>query len=136
MANYDLQYLKIPSKKSILGLAFPMRQDGVGGFLTQNQDLGSLRDCVKQLILTSRGARVMRPDYGTDIRKSVFEPLTSDLVEQLRSHINDTIKKYEPRVIVQRLILTPDYERNQLNIKMKITSKDDLLNAEMVEVLV
>ena len=136
MANYDLQYLKIPSKKSILGLAFPMRQDGVGGFLTQNQDLGSLRDCVKQLILTSRGARVMRPDYGTDIRKSVFEPLTSDLGEHLRSHINDTIKKYEPRVIVQRLILTPDYERNQLNIKMKITSKDDLLNAEMVEVLV
>ena len=78
----------------------------------------------------------MRPDYGTDIRKSVFEPLTSDLVEQLRSQIIETIKKYEPRVIVQRLILTPDYERNQLNIKMKITSKDDLLNAEMVEVLV
>jgi len=113
-----------------------MRQDGVGGFITQNENLGSLRDCVKQLLLTAKGSRVMRPDFGTDIRKSVFEPLTSDAIDRLRGQILTAIQTYEPRVIVKNISLTPDYERNQLTIKLLMTSKDDLLNAEMVEVLV
>ena len=136
MSVYDLQYLKIPSKKQILGMAFPMKLDGVGGFLAQNENLRSLKDCVTQLILTNRGSRVMRPDYGTDVRSSVFEPLTSDLVSRIKAQITETIEKYEPRVIVKRLSVEPNYERNQLNIKLFITSKDDLLNGELVEILV
>ena len=65
MGNFDLEYVSVPGKNRILGLAFPMRTDGVGGFLTSNENLGSLRDCVIQLIMTRRGARVMRPDFGT-----------------------------------------------------------------------
>lgn len=113
-----------------------MLEDGVGGYISQNENLASLRDGVKQLLLTSRGARVMRPDYGTDIRKSVFEPLTKEMVDTLRSQIVETIRKYEPRVIVQKLELTPDHENHQLNIQLLITSKDDLLNTELVEILV
>lgn len=113
-----------------------MREDGIGGYISQNENLVSLHDCVKQLLLTSRGARVMRPDYGTDIRKSVFEPLTAEMVDTLRSQIIETIIKYEPRVIVRKLELTPDHENHQLNIQLLITSKDDLLNRELVEILV
>ena len=136
MANFDLQYVTIPSRKNVLGLAFPMRNDGVGGFLTQNENLGALRDGVRQLLLTSRGARVMRPDFGTDIRKSVFEPLTEDVIDSLRNQIIEAITKYEPRVIVKKLAVDADYERNQLNIKLRIASKDDLLTDELVEVIV
>ena len=110
MPNFDLNYVKTPSKERILGLAFPMLNEGVGGFLSQNENLRSLSDCVKQLILTGRGARVMRPDFGTDLRASVFEPLTEDLINALKEQILTTIAKYEPRVIVKRLELSPDFE--------------------------
>jgi phage baseplate assembly protein W len=105
MANFELKYLKEPKKNRILGLAYPMRLDGVGGYLTQNENLGSLRDCVIQLIMTQKGARVMRPDFGTDVRSSLFEPLNAQLVENLRSQILEAIAKYEPRVIVKDLAL-------------------------------
>ena len=136
MASFDLQNLQVPNKKNILGLAFPMRLEGVGGYASQNENIGALRDGVLQLILTTRGARVMRPDYGTDLRKSVFDPLDATILQSLRNQITSTISKYEPRVIVKKLTLTPDYERNQLNVQLLITSKDDLLNAQMVEVIV
>tara|TARA_R110000824_G_scaffold61487_16_gene163567 strand:- start:3915 stop:4256 length:342 start_codon:yes stop_codon:yes gene_type:complete len=113
-----------------------MREDGTGGFLSSNENLGSLRDGVRQLILTSRGARVMRPDYGTDIRKSVFNPLDNTMINTLREQIVSTIATYEKRVIVKKLTLVPDEENHKLIIKLLITSKDDLLNAAMVEVLV
>jgi hypothetical protein len=136
MNTFDLEYVNVPGKNRILGLAFPMRNDGVGGFLTSNENLGSLRDCVIQLIMTRRGARVMRPDYGTDIRESVFEPMDSRLMDTLRHQITSTIAKYEPRVIIKSLNLVPDWETNKLTIKLLLSSKDDLLNTESVELLV
>ena len=78
----------------------------------------------------------MRPDFGTDVRASVFEQFTDDLIDTLRSQILETIAKYEPRVIVKRISLTPDYENHTLKIELYITSKDDLLNGELVEVLI
>jgi len=136
MPNFDLNYVKSVSKNRILGVAFPMRNDGIGGYVAQNENIRSLRDCVIQLLMTGRGARVMRPDYGTDLRASVFEPLTEDLIGSLRKQILQVIAKYEPRVIVQRVEVTPDFERHTIKVQLYITSKDDLLNGELVEVLV
>jgi len=136
MSNFDLTYIKTPAANNILGVAFPMMREGVGGYIAQNHNLRSLRDCVIQLIMTGRGARVMRPDFGTDLRTSVFENLTQDLVDSLRAQILETISKYEPRVIVKRINLTPNYETHTLKVELYITSKDDLLNGELVEVLV
>tara|TARA_R100000458_G_C8230467_1_gene212296 strand:+ start:94 stop:504 length:411 start_codon:yes stop_codon:yes gene_type:complete len=135
MTNFELKYLKEPKKNRIQGLAYPMRLNGVGGYLTSNENLGSLRDCVIQLIMTPKGSRVMRPDFGTDLRTSMFEPLNSQLVENLRTQILSAIAKYETRVIVKDLSLFPNYENNSLLIKLIITSKDDLLNSELVEIL-
>jgi len=136
MPNFDLTYVKTNAKKTILGVAFPMMNEGVGGYFAQNQNLRSLRDCVVQLIMTGRGARVMRPDFGTDLRASVFEQFTDDMIDGLRTQILDTIAKYEPRVIVKRVALTPNFENHTLKVELYITSKDDLLSGELVEVLV
>ena len=136
MNTNDLNYITTNAKKRILGMAFPMMNEGIGGYVAQNENLRSLRDCVVQLIMTGRGARVMRPDYGTDLRASMFEQFTSEMIEVLRAQIIETIAKYEPRVIVKRVSLTPDYENHTLKVELYITSKDDLLNGELVEVLV
>ena len=58
------------------------------------------------------------------------------MIEVLRAQIIETIAKYEPRVIVKRIALNPDYENHTLKVELYITSKDDLLNGELVEVLV
>jgi uncharacterized protein len=135
MPNFDLNYIKTSSADRILGVAFPMR-NGVGGYLAQNENLRSLRDGIIQLIMTTRGARVMRPDFGTDLRASVFEPLDTEMIDVLRTQIIQTISKYEPRVIVKRVSLIPDYEQHTLKVELYITSKDDLLTGELIEVLV
>ena len=61
MVNFNLQYQKTENRTDILGLSFPMMLNGIGGVLTQSENLGALRDGIIQLIMTSRGARVMRP---------------------------------------------------------------------------
>ena len=136
MVNFNLQYQKTENRTNILGLSFPMRFEGIGGILTQNENLGSLRDGVIQLIMTSRGARVMRPDYGTDIRKSIFEPMDTATLQTLRGQITQTIATYEPRVIVHQLNLIPDEDRNSLTISLVLSTKNDLLTTTSVALTV
>tara|TARA_R110000824_G_scaffold169723_2_gene346860 strand:+ start:324 stop:734 length:411 start_codon:yes stop_codon:yes gene_type:complete len=136
MSYYDLEYISTPGKTRVLGVAFPMRHNGVGGVVTANENLGSLRDGIIQLLMTRKGARVMRPNFGTDLRAAMFEPLDTQLVETLRAQITKAITVYEPRVILKSLHLVPDYEKNTLYIKLSMSSKDDLLNTETVELLI
>tara|TARA_R100000152_G_C6754613_1_gene178328 strand:+ start:58 stop:468 length:411 start_codon:yes stop_codon:yes gene_type:complete len=136
MVNFNLQYQKTENRDDILGLAFPMRWDGIGGVLTQSENLGALKDGVIQLIMTSRGARVMRPDYGTDLRKSLFEPIDSTTLQTLRGQIAETIAKYEPRVVLQQLNIFPQEELNTLTIQLVLSTKNDLLTTTNVEITV
>ena len=136
MVNFNLQYQKTDNRDDILGMAFPMRWDGIGGVLTQSENLGALKDGVIQLIMTSRGARVMRPDYGTDLRKSMFEPMDSASIATLRAQISDTISKYEPRVVLQQLNVFPQDELNTLTVQLVLSTKNDLLTTTNVEITV
>ena len=45
MPNYDLNFVKTSTSERLLGVAFPMT-DGVGGYVAQNENLRSLRDCI------------------------------------------------------------------------------------------
>ena len=136
MVNFNLQYQKTENRTDILGLSFPMMLNGIGGVLTQSENLGALRDGIIQLIMTSRGARVMRPDYGTDIRKAVFEPMDTTTLQTLRGQITQTIATYEPRAVVQQLNLIPDEDRNSLTISLVLSTKNDLLTTTSVALTV
>ena len=136
MSNFDLEYVTTPGKNRILGLAFPMREDGVGGYAAQNENLGAIRDGLIQLLMTAPGERVMRPDFGTSLRSAVFEPLDEGLLSTLKGEILSTISKYEPRVIVKGIQLIPIWDTNQIAIELSITTTNDLLNTQMVELLV
>ena len=131
-----LKYLTAPDRQTIKGVAFPMLNKGTGGFVTQNTDLGALRDGVIQLLLTTRGSRVMRPDFGTDIHASLFEPLGRDVAAKIKSQIISSIAKYEPRVVVKSLRVLPLYDLQKIKIFLKITSKNDLLTGENIEILI
>ena len=79
-------------------LDFPYRFDGRGrtaGSLAKKH----IRDLIEQVLLTSPGERVMRPDFGSGLLAMVFEPnstalaATSQMLIQgaLQQHLGDLI---------------------------------------------
>lgn len=64
-------------------------------------------------IYTERGERVMMPTFGTSIPTSAHEPLTQQLIENIRDDL-ETVFNYDPRVEKIRLVLTPFYDSNSL----------------------
>lgn len=52
---------------------FPVHVDGRGRTASVDND-GHIRDLIEQLLFTSPGERVMRPDFGCGLLQMVFEP--------------------------------------------------------------
>ena len=66
-----------------------------------SKDASAIKQAIVNLLLTNKGERLMNPEYGSDIRRYLFEPLdygTSALVKQ---NIVTTIGRFEPRISVQ-----------------------------------
>ena len=83
-----------------------------------SRDASAIKQAIVNLLLTNKGERLMNPEYGSDIRRFLFEPLdygTSALVKQ---NIVTTIGRFEPRISVQEIISRPDFENNGFEITM------------------
>ena len=76
-----------------------------------------IKNDLLQLILTNPGERVMRPDWGTPLRTSVFEPITTGSLRKLRSDIVDAINRWEPRVSVD-VDIRPDEDGHILYVNI------------------
>ena len=59
-------------------LDFPYHFDGRGRSATTTRD-DHVRDLIEQILFTSPGERVMRPDFGSGLLELVFEPNSTAL---------------------------------------------------------
>lgn len=63
--------------------------------------------CVRQSILlllsTTRGERVMRPDYGCDLHRLVFSPNDATTAGLAIHYVRTAVERWEPRARVLRI---------------------------------
>jgi hypothetical protein len=62
-----------------------------------------LSDSIKQILLTEQGERVMRPDFGTRLRRKLFESIDQALVKEIQKEVVMAIARWEPRVEVVKV---------------------------------
>ena len=62
-----------------MNLKFNLQFDNFGRSATTNEDM-HIRDLIEQVLFTSPGERVNRPDFGCGLLQLVFQPNNSELV--------------------------------------------------------
>jgi len=78
----------------------------------------AVRDSIRNLVLTDRGERLFQPDIGCDIRGSLFENIDQNTILILKENIKSTIKQYEPRCVVQDVIVNANIDRHEVFVKI------------------
>jgi len=73
---------------------------------------------VKHLILTNKGERPFQPSLGTNINRLLFENIDVGIAAMLSQEIENTIKRYEPRVELASVEVVPDYENNGFSAEL------------------
>jgi phage baseplate assembly protein W len=74
---------------------------------------------IRNLVFTSRGDKPFNPFLGSRVSEMLFDPMDSISSVAIRSEIERTIKDFEPRVKLQKVEVTPDYDGNQYDVLIK-----------------
>jgi hypothetical protein len=137
MASYgDLAFVTRNDQKTIKGCEFPVLHTNTGGTFSNNFNLNAVKDGLIQLLLTNRGERPMRLDFGTNLRKAVFSPLDARTISELKQTIASAIKKYEDRVVLTRFEIDPIAEKSEVRIILVYHLKTDVLNSETLDLTI
>ena len=98
---------------------------GPQNVLSRQEDDRLIKNDIIQLLLTVPGERVMRPDYGVNIRSFIFEQMVQRDINRLRREIFDALETYEPRVDVQDVIIKREDDLNRISIRILVNMKND-----------
>jgi len=83
-------------------------------------DVQAIKRSVRNLLLTNKGERLFHPEIGGNVRGSLFQNFTPISVIELQSAITHVIRTYEPRVILEEVIVnestSQDLDANRLRI--------------------
>lgn len=93
-----------PFKKSDTALPAPVTDDEL------------VKQSLLQILMTQRGERVMRPQFGCNLHQYVFENNNDLLAQLLRTEVAAAIGRFEPRAALQDV----QFERNDSDLIVTI----------------
>jgi len=62
-----------------------------------------VRESIWIILSTSKGERVMRPDFGCGIHDLVFEVINTTTLSEIENGVRDALAVFEPRIDVLRV---------------------------------
>jgi len=90
----------------------------VSSDITVWKDEDSVKESIKNLILTDRGERLMQPNIGGDINALLFENITPAILILIQNQVRNTIELYEPRAELIDVIATSNIDDNTVRVKI------------------
>jgi len=121
-------------KNTSIGVSLPFNGQGVFNktFTTRDQ----IKSNLINLILTNKGERVMNPEFGSDVRKSLFEQITDDTTNSIRARIINAVSTFIPEVTLTNIDITTIPDNNTINIlieyKINISGTADQINVQFI----
>lgn len=91
-----------------------------------------IRASIQRILGTARGERVMQPEFGSNLRKMLFEPLDDMLIEDIKQIMSDIIATQEPRIELNGIDFDLDIENHTIRValsyKFRRTGLEDSFN--------
>ena len=114
-----------------ININFPFRDSNKGYLLDLNvNDSAAIKADLMHLLLTRKGERLYMPDFGTDLLKFIFEPNDSRTQGEMKQSLNETIKKYLPKLKINELTVTEsELSEHAVTVRIDYTVTDDVFQS-------
>lgn len=110
------------AKTRYINIDFPFSNSNKGFYFKLNQtDRDAIRADLLHLLLTNKGERLYAPNFGSDLKKYIFEPNDDITHEQIRNNLNETIKQYIPNLIVNNISFKNDVIEELIIVELSYT---------------
>jgi uncharacterized protein len=89
-----------PNNSSFLGkgFAFPLSVDPVTGRMEMGEYEEDIKQAIYIIIMTRKGERVMRPDFGCSVHDYAFDTMDYENLTRVEEAVKDALILWEPRI--------------------------------------
>jgi phage baseplate assembly protein W len=101
-------------KNIAIGVSLPFNRPFNSTYTTKDQ----IKSNLINLLLTTRGERIMNPLFGTGLRDFLFEGITDSNLENLRLDLINSINLFIPEISVVNIGITPSYDSNSIELNL------------------
>jgi phage baseplate assembly protein W len=108
-------------KNKAVGVSLPFNGGGVFNKTYSTQD--QIKSNLINLLLTYKGERILNPEFGADLPKLLFEPITNELINKIQDQIISSINTYVPEIILTNIVVTPDIDYGTLYVVIEYQFK-------------
>ena len=84
--------------------------------LIATKNASAISRSVRNIVLTSPGEKFFDPDFGSRISDSLFENMDDIAALTIKDEIDNSIRQYEPRVILNDVVVSPDFDNNTFDV--------------------
>lgn len=101
------------------GWRFPVAADAAGR-LAMSEYEEDVRESIHLILMTAKGERVMRPDFGSGLYDFVFASMSVTVMGSIQAAVKDALVQWEPRAQVLSVNVEADQgEVGKLNIDVE-----------------
>lgn len=76
----------------------------------------SIKNSIKNILLTDKGERFFNPTFGSDVKKMLFENFSSATEQIIRDLVKTCIKNFEPRANVIDVKVEEYLDQNSISL--------------------
>ena len=110
-----------------VGWAFPVGLDARGRIALARQER-DIEEALCMILLTPKGQRVMRPEFGCQIHDLIFAPNDATTAGLAAYYVEEALGMWEPRIRVREVEARPDPDdatRLLIHIRYEIKATHD-----------
>jgi len=83
-------------------------------------DEQAIKNSVANCFLTAPGEKLLSPEFGIDLRRYLFEPVSQFISFSIQDDIITRLPLMEPRINIDNVNVTPDSDNHQYFITLQI----------------
>lgn len=99
--------------------AHPVTKD-----VAKKLDENAIAQSIRNLLLTNFYERPFKPQLGSNIRKFLFEPIDNITTSIIQDAVFETLRNYEPRIVIQEVVAAPNYEAQRYDVSVSFFVKN------------
>lgn len=101
------------------GFSFPVQADPLSGRIRMAAEEEDIQQAIRIILMTRKGERVMRPDFGCRIYDYAFGTTDYASLSRMKNAVEEALRLWEPRIIdVEAEVTVADGESGLLMIEI------------------
>jgi len=117
--------------RSFKDISLSLARNPLTGDINILKDDTSIKNAVKNIILTKPGEKLYEPFFGSKVTDLLFEPIDFIILDEIKTEIYRVLTLYEPRIEIEEVSLSETEQDYQLDCTIQFKIVGELETKEL-----